>query len=87
MTYDQLMPPPSSNYRGDKGDPGIGYYLGDSFSKEMLLESVRNLLKLASIDKLSDQNGNTWYKIPYYGLSQIEKLVSEYEDMLTHKAD
>ena len=59
MTYDQLMSPPSSGRRCDIGDPGIGYYLGDSFSKEMLLESVRNLLKLASIDKLNDQHGNT----------------------------
>ena len=86
MTYDQLMSPPSSGRRYDIGDPGIGYYLGDSFSKEMLLESVRNLLKLASIDKLNDQHGNTWYKFPYYGLPQIDKLVSEYEAMLTHKA-
>lgn len=87
MTNDLPVRPPSSSHRCDIGDPGIGYYLGDSFSKEMLLESVRNLLKLASIDKLNDQHGNTWYKFPYYGLPQIDKLVSEYEAMLSHKAD
>ena len=72
---------------GDIGDPGIGYYLDSCFSEELLIKSVRNILNLAKIDKLSDTHGNTWYRFPYFGIPQIEKLVSEYEAVLAHKAD
>ena len=69
------------------GDPGIGYYLDSCFSEEDLVQSVRDILGFAKIDKLIDTHGNTWYKFPYFGIPQIEKLVSEYENMLRHKAD
>ena len=76
----------SASSPGNIGDPGIDFYTGEGFSGEELIESVRNILNLAKTDKLSDTNGNTWYRFPYYGLPQIEKLLSEYEAVLAHNS-
>ena len=84
--YEVVALPSSTSSPGNIGDPGIDFYTGEGFSGERLIESVRNILNLAKTDELSDTHGNTWYQFPYFGIPQIEKLVSEYEAVLAHNS-
>ena len=65
------------NNEGIIGDPGLEYYLCDYYSRDRLIESVRDFISDAEHEQLRDLHGKDWYNIPSYGNKQIQKLIGE----------